>query len=317
MADKPFFDKRGRLLPKRQLAAIFAKAERQGIPDTEINAAKLTSINDEIIAGRRTNEDENKVIDKALQKIFNVKPKVTKIDPALLSRGERKTIRSGQPLRVIDVIRKLSNSNDITHAEARRLLETSNSIPPGISDDAILQPSRKLAVTKKDDEAAIQEIVEKFDKAKKSEPILSKKVISKITPSKVIQRKISDAALRNALDKQRELVKTTKNLAEQTELLSKISDVQDKRADQQDARSDLLEKEIEKEQERKIEGGVKESPLVIPGLISGLDPLKVTTEQTVKDKIRRRALDIEFIEGKSPQEAMDQAKIEVVRQVTS
>jgi len=293
-----FTDKNGNIILQRQLAAIFAKANRLGIPDSKLTVQKLTSINEELRAGAARKEDENKVIDKALMETFNVKPKVkvgvttvTKIDPALLSRGERKTIRSGQPLKVIDVIRKLSNSNDISHAEARRLLETSNAIPPGISDDAILQPSRKLAVTKKEDDEA-QKIVEKFDKPKN------------------IERKISDAAVRRAIDKQKELEATTKNLEEKTDLLSKISNVQDKRAE-------LLEKQIDVERERKIEGGVKEVPLVIPGLISGVDPLKVSTEQTVKDKIRRRALDIEVLQGKSPQEAMDQAKIEVVRQVTS
>ncbi len=305
-----FTDKNGNFISERSLAAIFAKANRLGIPESKLNVTKLTSINDEIRAGRVLKDDENKVIDRALVKNFSTdivirqlkskgakttfddKPKTVKIDPAVLSREERQKIRADKPVKVIDLIRKISNSNGIDHAEARRTLESSGVIPTGISDDAILQPKRKLTVTKKEDDEAIEKIIEK------------------VKPKTDLARKISDAAIRRGMDRQKDLEETTKILEEKTDLLSKISDVQDERAE-------LLEQQIKKERQRKIEGGVEETPLIIPGLISGVDPLKVSTEQTVKDKIRRRALDIEILQGKSPQESMDQAKIEVVRQVTS
>ena len=106
-----------------------------------------------------------------------------------------------------------------------------------------------------------------------------------------IKRKISDAAIRKLIDDQKETKRKQKVLIEMGEL--------------QDQRADLLQKGLEQS------STTPEPALTTPGIIAGVVPLR---QQSMKEKIRRRALDLEVISGLSPQLAMDQAKREIVRQ---
>jgi len=106
-----------------------------------------------------------------------------------------------------------------------------------------------------------------------------------------IKRKISDAAIRKLIDDQKETKRKQKVLIEMGEL--------------QDQRADLLQKGLEQS------SATPEPALTTPGIIAGVVPLR---QQSMKEKIRRRALDLEVVSGLSPQLAMDQAKREIVRQ---
>jgi len=311
----PFFDKRGRLLPKKQLAAIFAKAERQGIPDTEINATKLTSINDEIIAGRANDENENKVIDRALRKHFNVKAVKPKKKPDSLE-GEKtipvKNLR-GRQMKIIDLIRKVSVLHGINHAEGRRLLESEGLIPAGISDDADLEPKAKNLA--------------KLDELTKSPPVnepqIEKEVVKAVKTEQKkkaeVKRKISDAVIFRAIETANELKK--KNKEQEKENLATRELLQDTVSSQLEL--SILTRELAEEQAKTStteEGLVKnvvEKPLDANGLISGIDPLKREREETLEDKIRRRAMELRIMEGLPQDVASRQARTEVVRRITT
>jgi len=333
MADKPFYDKRGRLLAKRQLAAIFAKSERLGISDKEINATKLTSLNDEIIEGRRNNEDENKVLDRALRKHFNVKPKIIKtevipVENIKLPESEINLINpKGEQMKVIDLIRKFSVSNAVDHAEARRLLEVGNLIPPGISDDANLKPKVKdldklvkLTDSPKSDKPRFLNEV----KAPKEDVETARRIIESVKKREV-GRKISDTRILKFIDETKELKKEQKSQLKIIEgtldqainitgIIEKVKQEDLAKIDENKKMIKQLEGkvlDVRKDLESKNPQGITEEPLQIPGLVTGVNPLEEPLgEKTTQEKIQRRALDIITTQGKSPQEAMQQARLE-------
>ena len=334
MADKPFYDKRGRLLPIRQLAAIFAKSERLGISDTVINATKLTSLNDEIIEGRSNKEDENKVLDRALRKHFNVKPKIIKtevipVENIKLPESEINLLNpKGKQMKVIDLIRKFSVTNGIDHAEARRLLEMDNLIPPGISDDANLKPKIKdlnklvkLTDSPKSDKPRFLNEV----KAPKEDVETAKRIIERIDSKKEVKRKISDARIMKIIDETKELKEEQKSnkkimmgtLDQASNILGIIQRVEQQDLSKIDENEKLIKQlegkvlDVRKDLESQNPRGITEEPLGTPGLVSGVNPLEESLgEKTTQQIIQRRALDIVTTQGKSPQEAMRQARLE-------
>ena len=326
-----FLDKKGRFLSQVQLAAIFAQSKNRGISERDLNKTKITTLNDEIREEQKKGEKDYKVaVGTAITKVFKVPPKakqppkvekVAIIPNANLNATQRRQIQSGKELRTIDVIRKLSASNGISHVEARRILESSNVIPTGLPDDAVLKPekpieksllkedqkqaeqAREALATKKkiDMEKAKQRLVEAVknkeireqldrESIARKNALLSGRFQAGKKPDEV-KRKISDAAIRKLIDDQKETKRKQKILIEMGEL--------------QDQRSDLLQKGLEQS------SATPEQPLTTPGIVSGVVPLR---EQTVKERIRRRALDLEVISGLSPQLAMEQAKKDIVRQ---
>jgi len=372
------FDKKGRVVTKEQQAAIHAKLRARGISIKQLSDKRLTTIHDDVIEARRKNEPVNEAIDKSLMKIFNLPPKAkeppkvektAKISNALLDGTQRRQIQSGKEIKVIDVIRKASVTNAISHAEARRILESSNVIPPGLPDDAVLRPEKPIekSLLKEDQKQAeqVKEALKTKEQLLKREIILGKqrareeargespdeerltkqqlekadreanrKIVitagdltkerleelerSEIARKNALisgrfqagkrpegaERKIQDAAIRKLVDRQEKTEKDQK-------ILRKLGDLRDKRAD----KFQEFMKESSKEE---VVGGIiipqTPKPLTTPGLVTGIDPLKAKREETTGDKIRRRALDLQIIDGLSRQLAMDRAKREIVRQ---
>lgn len=284
-----FFDSKKRALSNAQLKAIFAKANNKGIPKDEIiKKQTITNLNDEIrLEQAKGEKNYNIAVDKAITKVFKIPETPVTIPPKV---KEVKTTKG--PKRIIDLIRKVSVTNGISHAEARRILESSKVIPTGISDEAIVETKRRPSSPI---QSPIQEIKEKPRKEE-------------------AKRKISDAILRRTLENQKnkqvELERKQKILIEMGEL--------------RDERTQLLQKDLNRVEEKSksvpsgaVAAALAEPPLTTPGLITGVEPLKQTTEESVKQKIRKRALDLEVLAGLSPEVAMDQAKREVVSQITS
>ena len=327
------FDKKNRRLSPEQLAIIHIKAEALGIPAGKINMTKITSVNDEIIEGRKNKEDVDKVIDRALRKHFNVKPKIIKtevipVENIKLPESEINLLNpAGKQMKVIDLIRKFSVTNGVDHAEARRLLEVDNLIPPGISDDANLKPKVKdlnklVKLTdspKSDNPQFLNEV-----KSPKEDVETAIGIIERVegkAKSKEIQRKISDAAIRKNIDAVRELKKIQnkqdKEQKEQLDILARSVDIQMKTNAQVLDTNAQIQKidgkvlDIRKELESQTPEGLDGEPLKIPGLVTGVNPLEEQLgEKTTQQKIQRRALDIVTSQGKSPQEAMQQARLE-------
>jgi hypothetical protein len=344
-----FFDGKGRNLSNDQLAAIFARAENRGISSNQLNKKALTSLNDEIrLAQSGGEKDYNKAVDTAISKIYKVptkpfvkptKPqivKAVKIDNAQFDREERRKIESGEGVRAIDMIRKISVTMNIDHGEARKILEAKKVIPAGIPDDAILQPKKKLdkklldedreIILKKQRERDKARIArgetdqEKAERKQREEALreriptkerkLSKEVIAKLPPNlsasevalfgtttkKRAESKLGDIAIRRMLDKQEE--KQSKFEQNQKKIIE-LGNLRDERAD-------LLQKQLDA-----TGAPVQEEPVSL-SIAGGVDPLKSSREQTIEDKIRRRALDLEIEQGFSPQASMDRAKREIV-----
>ena len=113
-----------------------------------------------------------------------------------------------------------------------------------------------------------------------------------------IKRKISDAAIRKLIDDQKETKRKQKVLIEMGNL--------------RDQRAEILQKGLQQPSQTTVTISEPSGPpLTTPGIVAGVIPLR---QQSIKEKIRRRALDLEVISGLSPQLAMDQAKKEIVRQ---
>lgn len=299
-----FLDKRGRFLSQVQLSAIFAQSKNRGVSERELNKTNITSLNDEIREEQKKGEKDYKVaLEKAITKVFKVPQKskplpALKVDPVVLNREERKVVKSGEPLRVIDLIRNASNVNGIDHAEAKRLLIQGKIIPPGISDEAVVKPNKPISkgLIKEDIkvENIMKEDISDREKIARKNALLSGRFQAGKKPQEEIKRKISDAAIRKLIDEQKETARKQKVLIQMGEL--------------RDQRADLLQKGLELPSATPE----PEPPLTTPaGIVAGVVPLR---ESTIKEKIRRRALDLEVISGLSPQLAMDQAKKEIVRQ---
>jgi len=312
-----FIDKRGRFISQVQLAAIFAQSKNRGVSERELNKTNISSLNDEIREEQKKGEKDYKLaVDKAITKVFKVPTKskplpALKVNPVALNREERKVVKSGEPLRVIDLIRNTSVANGIDHAEAKRLLIQGKLIPPGISDEAVVKPKtdREIILKKqKEREEARGEtkgfeglLAEEADReaiARKN-ALLSGRFQAGKKPEEV-KRKISDAAIRKLIDDQKETKRKQKVLIEMGNL--------------RDERAEILTKGLEQPTTTVTISEPAGPPLTTPGLVTGLDPLKLKSQETIKDKIRRRALDLEVISGLSPQLAMDKAKKEIVRQ---
>jgi len=116
-------------------------------------------------------------------------------------------------------------------------------------------------------------------------------------PKSETKRKISDAAIRKLIDEQKETARKQKVLIQMGNL--------------RDERAVILQKGLEQPTTTVTISEPAGPPLTTPGIVAGVVPLR---ESTIKEKIRRRALDLEVISGLSPQLAMDQAKKEIVRQ---
>ena len=148
--------------------------------------------------------------------------------------------------------------------------------------------------------------VEKVKEVKKE--IKELKELKEESISKKAESKLSDIAIRRMLDKQEE---KQKKLEKNQKKIIEIGNLRDERAD-------LLQKQLDNTEKQAPTGAVietvSEPPLTTPGLIAGTDPMKFRREQSVEDKIRRVALDLEIEQGFSPQEAMDRAKRQVVAQ---
>lgn len=385
------YDKKNRLVSKEQQAAIHAKLKSRGISVRQLSDKRLTTINDDVIEARGKNESVNEAIDKSLMKIFKLPekqketPKVSNaviVPNAALNQNQRRDITSGKGVKVIDLIKQISLNNGLTHAEARKVLEKHKHIPPGISEDAIVQPqkpidkgllksdeiqfkrlrqareqSERAVILRKqrereearrritigpDEEGLTKEQLEKADREANRKIViragdLTKEKLEQLERSEIArknalisgrfqagkkpegaERKIQDAAIRKLLERQEQTEKNQK-------IQAKLGDLRDQRADK------FQEFMKESTKEAKIVGGVvipqkktvspetllkasQQRPLLTPGLVTGVDPLKKSREETTADKIRRRALDLEVISGLSPQLAMDRAKREVVRQ---
>jgi hypothetical protein len=324
-----YFDGRGRNLSNDQLAAIFARTENRGISSNQLNKKAITSLNDEIReAQSRGEKDYNKAVDTAITKIYKVptksfvkptKPKVVKavqIDNAQFDREERRKIESGEGVRAIDMIRKISATMGIDHKEARKILEAKRVIPAGIPDDAILQPKKKLdkKLLDQDREIILKKQREREEARGERIPTkerkLSKEVIAKLPPNlsasevallgttskKRAESKLGDVAIRRMLDKQEE---KQKKLETVQKTIVELGNLRDERAD-------LLQKQLDA-----TGAPVPEEPVSL-SISGGVDPLKFNREQTIEDKIRRRALDLEIEQGFSPQASMDRAKREIV-----
>jgi len=315
-----FLDKKGRFLSQIQLAAIFAQSKNRGVSERQLNKTNITSLNDEIREEQKKGEKDYKVaLNKAITKVFKVPSKskplpALKVNPVVLNKEERKVVKSGEPLRVIDLIRNTSAVNGIDHVEAKRLLIQGKVIPPGISDDAVIKPNKPISknLLKQDKETPqtkVKEILQLLgegerEKIARRNALISgrfqagKKPIPE--PKSEIKRKISDAAIRKLIDEQKETQRKQKVLIEMGNL--------------RDERAVILQKGLEQPTTTVTISEPAGPPLTTPGLVTGLDPLKLKSQETIKDKIRRRALDLEVINGLSPQLAMDQAKKEIVRQ---
>lgn len=357
-----YFDGRGRNLSNDQLAAIFARTENRGISSNQLNKKAITSLNDEIRAAQSKGEkDYNKAVDTAITKIYKVptkafvkptKPKVVKaveIDNAQFDREERRKIESGEGVRAIDMIRKISVTMGIGHNEARKILEAKKVIPAGIPDDAILQPKKKLDKKLLDEDREIilkkqrerEEargetkgfeglLAEEADReaiARKNallsgrfqagriptkERKLTKEVIAKLPPNlsasevalfgtttkKRAEAKLGDVAIRRMLDKQEEKQKKLESVQKKIVTLGNL----------RDERANLLQKQLDA---TATGAPVPEEPVSL-SISGGVDPLKFSREQTIEDKIRRRALDLEIEQGFSAQASMDRAKREIV-----
>jgi len=319
-----FIDKRGRFISQVQLAAIFAQSKNRGVSERELNKTNISSLNDEIREEQKKGEKDYKLaVDKAITKVFKVPTKskplpALKVDPVALNREERKVVKSGEPLRVIDLIRNTSAVNGIDHAQARRILTEGKIIPPGISDEAVVKPQRPINKAKTDQEIILKKQKEREEargETKGFEGLLAEEADREAIARKnallsgrfqagkkpqEIKRKISDAAIRKLIDDQKETKRKQKLLIEMGNL--------------RDERAEILTKGLEQPTTTVTISEPAGPPLTTPGLVTGLDPLKLKSQETIKDKIRRRALDLEVISGLSPQLAMDKAKKEIVRQ---
>lgn len=180
----------------------------------------------------------------------------------------------------------------------------------GISEKEV---NKKNVITSLNDEIRLAQSRGENDYKKAVDSALTKiykpKISSSIDPTReALARKkeeiikeqkmpsgFSNEVIRRMAEKQQELERKQK-------ILIQVGKLQDERAD-------LLQKQIEKTTKSEID----QTPVLPPGLAAGLDPLQRKMSESVRDKIRRRALDIEILEGKSPQVSMDQAKREVAQ----
>lgn len=155
----------------------------------------------------------------------------------------------------------------------------------GISEKEI---NKKKIITSINDEIIAAK------KNKEKDPI--DKALMKVFQSRREPLKISDEILM-AIKNQKELERKQKILIEMTDL--------------QNQRADLIQQQLNEERKRKIQAGiVQEPPLNIPGLVSQVSPLSRRESMTRMDKIARRAIDIELLEGKSARVALEQARKE-------
>jgi len=269
------FDKKGRSLTQQQLAAIFAKANKSGISDRQLNKTVLTSLNDEILVARR-----NKATD----------PIATGINSIIAKR-----IVTVKPKKVKDVIEAVAKTNAITKQEARRELESSNVIIAGISDEAVVGSSS---------EAQFNQIKKNLEtnKIKKIErEIITEQVKKEQKGTVAAKPKISRTqleALRNKIKLQQE----------RGEIRDKIIAQQDKLEIQRKQLESRLRKELA-EKVRVNPNGVPIGPTV-KGATTGVSPLEVEIREA-KDKqfqLQKKAFELRQL-GFSPRLAEERAKI--------
>lgn len=295
------FDKKNRVLTNQQLAAMFAKANRSGISDKQLNLKVLTSLNDEIIEARRNNIEDP--IGVGIKNII------------------AKRIVIAKPKKIKDVVETVAKNNGITKEEARRDLESSNIIPPGISDEAVIGASKEEQFNQ------IKQGLQQ-DRIKKIErEIISKEIAKERHGVQEVLKREAQASMqpkinRNQLQGLREKLQAQR---EERAKLIKIGQVRDKLISQQD---ELVKKqrkvidesgtgtEISKEKQRipsVVVGGEKisrEQLQALKGATIGVNPLAVAVMegQNKQFQLQKKSFELRQL-GFSPRLAEERAKI--------
>jgi len=304
------FDKKNRILTNQQLAAMFAKANRSGISDKQLNLKVLTSLNDEIIAARGNNVEDP--IGSGIKSII------------------AKRIVTVKPKKVKDVVEAVAKNNGITKDEARRDLESSNIIPPGISDEAVIGASKEEQFNqikqglqqdriKKIEREIISKEIAKVRHGTVAQKLgINKKTFSNLNPE--TQERLKELAKKNAdRNRDREIARTTrrrfqelrdnvKTQQEERGKLIKIGQIRDKLISQQD--------ELVKKQRKVIdESGTgekisRDQLRVLRGKAIGIDPLTVAIQEggDKQFQLQKKSFELRQL-GFSPRLAEERAKI--------
>lgn len=286
------FDKKNRILTNQQLAAMFAKANRSGISDKQLNLKVLTSLNDEIIAARG-----NKVEDPIGSGIKSI---------------IAKRIVTVKPKKVKDVVEAVAKNNGITKEEARRGLESSNIIPPGISDEAVIGASKEEQFNQ------IKQGLQQ-DRIKKIEvEIISKEIAKERHGVEKVLKREAQASMQPKINRNQlqELRKKLNNRLQEAKIRDQIIAKQDKLETQRKELESRLRKELAEKQRIPsvvVGGGEKisrEQLQALKGATIGVNPLAVAIMegQNKQFQLQKKSFELRQL-GFSPRLAEERAKI--------